>query len=191
MIKVGIIRTRSVTIALLSYARSAAAAARSISGPAPDFRILLGLAGNGRAHRTCGEPRLPPRLTPFDRRSGDTLAVLRACRGRFRNSGWSCFRCRSLASFHTRCTACTRSFTGCQRRVYWLPAPRDLRRSVVPSMRVLSSSDPKSRPPAPPDRTHRCNCGASSRDRPAHQPRCCRCYRTMKLNLTPTCAPLC
>ena len=109
MIKVGIIRTRSVTIALLSYARSAAAAARSISGPAPDFRILLGLAGNGRAHRTCGEPRLPPRLTPFDRRSGDTLAVLRACRGRFRNSGWSCFRCRSLASFHTRCTACTRS----------------------------------------------------------------------------------
>jgi hypothetical protein len=51
MIKVGIktIRTRNVIIASF-HSRSAAAAARSISGPAaPNFPIFLGMAGNGPA----------------------------------------------------------------------------------------------------------------------------------------------
>jgi hypothetical protein len=52
MIKVGrIIRTRNVIIAFLSLALGAPSQKIDI-WPGAQFRIFLGLAGNGRAHRT-------------------------------------------------------------------------------------------------------------------------------------------
>ena len=78
------------------------------------------------------------------------------------NSGWSCFRYRSLASFNTRRTACTARFCS-------LPAPRDLRRSALPSMRARELADRLVRP----DRAF------STRPRTEHQrhgPDPAKCY---------------
>jgi hypothetical protein len=76
-------RTRNVIIASF-HSRSAAAAARSISGQRPISALSWAWAGNGRAIELEADLGLPPRLTPLDRRFGDTLAVFRACCGRSR-----------------------------------------------------------------------------------------------------------
>jgi hypothetical protein len=84
MIKVGIIRTRTVITAFLSFALGPPRRSEIYIWPGALFPHFLGLAGNGRAIELEARARLPPRLTPFDRRFGDTLALLRACCGRFR-----------------------------------------------------------------------------------------------------------
>ena len=92
------------------------------------FPHFLGLAGNGRAidlRRTSASATTDSVRSQIWGHGSGIPSLLRP----IRNSGWSCFRYRSLASFHTRRTACTA-------RLSWLPAPRDLRRSVVPSMTV-------------------------------------------------------
>jgi hypothetical protein len=140
MIKVGIIiTTRNAIIAFLSFA---------LGAPPPQqdrylARRPIWLGRQRLSHGTWGGPRLPPRLTPFDRRFWGHASGIPSLLRPIQNSGWSCFRYRSLASFHTRCTACTA-------RLYWRPAPRDLRRSIVPSMSdaPLAFTGPRARAPA-------------------------------------------
>jgi hypothetical protein len=57
MIKVGIIRTRNVITAFLSFALGAPPLQQDrYLAPAPYFHIFLGLAGNGRAIELEGTP---------------------------------------------------------------------------------------------------------------------------------------
>ena len=67
-------------------------------------------------HRTRGGPRLTPRLAPFDRRFGDTVAVFRACCGQSRiqagvASGIGVWRVSTRVAPPAR-----PAFPGCQRR---------------------------------------------------------------------------
>ena len=116
MIKVGmIIRMRIVIIAFLHSLSERPRRSKIDIWTGALFPHFLGLAGNGRAidlRRTL----LPPRLTPFDRRFGDTVAVFRACCGRSRiqagvASGIGAWR------VSTRVAPLARpAFPGCQRR---------------------------------------------------------------------------
>ncbi len=107
MIKVGIttIRARNVIIAFLSFALGAP--------PPPQDRYLArrpisAFSGLGRQRpgpSNLRRPRLPPRLTPFDRRFWGHASGIPSLSRPIRNSGWSCSRYRSLARFQTRRTA--------------------------------------------------------------------------------------
>jgi hypothetical protein len=122
MIKVGIIRTRSVIIPFLSFALGAPPlqqdrylARRPISAFS---RAWPATAGPSNLRRTSAFATTDSVRSQIWGHASDIPSLLRP----IQNSGWSCFRYRSgsctlegfLASFHTRCTLAPFAFTGCQ-----------------------------------------------------------------------------
>jgi hypothetical protein len=87
MIKVGTtIRMRNVIIASFHSPSERRRCRKVDIWPAPNSAFSSGLGRHrpGPIELQAGRPRLPPWLTPLDRRFGDTVAVFRACCGRFR-----------------------------------------------------------------------------------------------------------
>ena len=123
-----IIRMRNVIIAFLHSLSERPRRSKIDIWTGALFPHFLGLAGNGRAIEL--EADLASATTDSVRSQiwGHGSGIPSLLRP-IQNSGWSCFRYRSLASFHTRRTACSGP------PLLAASAAR-LRRSVVPSMSV-------------------------------------------------------
>jgi hypothetical protein len=97
IIKVGIIRTRKVITAFLSFALGAPPLQQDrYLAPAPYFHIFLGWRATAGPSNLRG-PRLPPRLTPFDCRFWGHASGVPSLLRPIQNSSWSCMVLRKAA----------------------------------------------------------------------------------------------